>query len=509
MSKIEARTTQRTYLLLLGLAVALPAAILPIIAIYTHFLKHGAYYLDSGFFAYLLTDAGLKMQSPAVLNSGSYLSTHVSPTFYLFQFISSFFSLTPHFTFALWQACIAVTAVMAAYLTYARSKEHNPKFFVYKEILALTALPFSGLAIDILGYPHTESLAVSLMCLNISLLFTESKVTRTASWIFFALALGVREDVGFHYFALCMTYLVLAFITKKTCPKWPSLLAIAIIGFIYSAAVVVLQKKFFPGDNAFARIYSGTPPWQHIDASFLIDRLSQFFTKKTFISLPLLGLVLYAFKTRQIILVTPVFAFLPWLTVNLLAIAESAGTIMGYYAYPLLFIFCWPILSLDLTAHDKEQSRSTKSDLIKFTGLMLLASIILYRVAPGSHAFRLLNPVNVKLLWNGTFERHKCVVESFVGSTNGQGKIGPQYGALFPSQYSRKEVYFDDHEVLNSNYVLTWKNGYFVDRLVNGKEFREIFEQSIQLNAPYEVWNRKNIKSSDLLEDELRKCINE
>jgi len=52
------------------LAILLPAAILPFTGMLYHFLREGAYYLDSGFFGYLLSQADLVMTNAPVLEPG-------------------------------------------------------------------------------------------------------------------------------------------------------------------------------------------------------------------------------------------------------------------------------------------------------------------------------------------------------------------------------------------------------------------------------------------------------
>jgi len=69
---------------------------------------------------------------------------------------------------------------------------------------------------------------------------------------------------------------------------------------------------------------------------FVFFNCGHFSKGKSYLSAPLIICTFYTSKRRDPLLAVPLLAFLPWMLVNLSASAPAAGTLMGYYAYPLL-----------------------------------------------------------------------------------------------------------------------------------------------------------------------------
>jgi len=472
------------------LAILLPAAILPFTGMLYHFLREGAYYLDSGFFGYLLSQADLVMTNPPVLEPGQYMATHVSPSFWPMQLFAKTFGILPHVAVGLWQALIFVGMAIAGILFLERSQLEPGLRESRWTFTAALLLPFSGLALSILIYPHTEAMAVSGLFVSFALWLDPRRWVQVLAWGIFILTLGVREDVGFHVFGLLMTFLVLAWWSKQAPEGWSRLLAAALVGFIYSAVVLKFQKVNFTGDDAFARIYSGQPAWAHVNVQFLAQRVFEMLIHKPYLSVPAVIYAVYAFRKKQILMAVPLLAYVPWVVVNLSAVAPTAGSLMSYYAYPLLALFIWPLVMLRLGAG--RLSGAEQRGLVLLCVGMLVVSILGFRSAMGRRLFHWMNPVHLSLLFDGSYSEHKCVVEKFLSTGLGTKIMAPQYGALFPAEFSKAEVFFEPPEAVQKDYVMIWKDGYFVDKFEKDSGIRENFEKYFSDSSVNVIWKRKN-----------------
>ena len=472
------------------LAILLPAALLPFTAIIYHFLFQGAYFLDSGYFAYLLAKADLVMTNPPVLGPGQYMATHVSPSFWPMQYFAKMFGILPHVALGLWQALIFMGMALAGVLFIERSQLDAKVRHSRWTFFAALLLPFSGLALSILIYPHTEAMAMSGLFLCFALWLEDARWAHGLAWVIFVFTLGVREDVGFHVFGLLMTFLVLAWWSKQIPEGWKRLLLAALLGFVYSLAILKFQKANFNGDDAFARIYSGQPAWAHLSFEFLTHRLLEMLTHKPYLSVPAVIYMIYAARKKQILMAVPLLAYVPWVLVNLSAVAPTAGSLMSYYAYPLLALFIWPLVMLRLQAG--RLSGAEQRGLVLFCVGMLAVSILGFRSAMGRRLFHWMNPVHLALLFDGSYDEHKCAVENFLKVGSGSKIMGQQFSALFPAAYSKTEVFFEPHEAVQKDYVMIWKNGYFIDKFEEEPGIRENFEKHFSDESVNVIWKRKN-----------------
>jgi hypothetical protein len=475
-----------------ALLIAVPAFVFPFIAMLAHFLIQGAFYLDSGFFGFLLSEADLLMKFPPVLGEGTYMATHVSPAFWPMQWLSQLLQIKPHLMVGIWQGLLFAGMGIAGLVFVERAHLENSLRNSRWMWFVLLLLPFSGLALSILVYPHTEAMAMSVLFLSLALSLEENVLAQVSSWLLLVFALMVREDVGFHVFGLYMTFLVLAFVSQKLPTQWKKILTAAVIGFLYSIVVLKIQKSYFTGDNAFARIYSGDPAWAHVGVQFLAKRIGEFLIHKPYLSIPLVIYIVYVARTRSLVMAAPVLAFVPWLAVNLAAIAPTAGSVMAYYAYPLLALFIWPLVTLRLEG--SELSSREQRNLVVLCASMLIVSLLGYRSAMGRGLFKWMNPINLSLLWNGKYEEHQCAVEKFLAAASGKRSMGPQYAALFPGRYSKEEIYFEPFEVLKSDHVMIWKDSYFVNTFKNDEGVREHFEKVFEDESVNVIWRRKLAK---------------
>jgi len=485
--------------------VLLGAAVLPFSAIIFHFLVQGAYFLDSGWFAFLLSQSDSKLSNPPALGAGSYLATHVSPSFWPFIALSRALDLKPYVSFALWQSLIFIATALTGLRLVGTAQGCEKSASGVWAFLAVFLLPFSGLSLAILNYPHTEAMGMSILFLCL-VLWTDSRdnVAKKNSpnwinliaWVLFVFALGVREDMGFHGFALIMTFLVLAKLFGRPPASWRTLLVAALIGFLFSIAAIIFQKANYTGDNAFARIYSGEPPWAHLSLKFFTTRVGDFLIKKPYLSAPMIVCAFYALKRRNPLLAVPLLAFLPWMVVNLSASAQAAGTLMGYYAYPLLALFVWPLFMLRFGKLTEPETESKK--LIVLCAVMLILSIGAFRSSNGKRLFLAMNPLQAKLLFDGSFQRINCQVTRFLKNGGSNAIVAPQYAALLPGSLTKAEAFIEPNEAAGKDYILVWKDSYGEDRLKEEPGIKNNYEKIYGDTSVAVIWKRKATEVRDV-----------
>ena len=76
--------------------------------------------------------------------------------------------------------------------------------------------------------------------------------------VLFVLCLLVREDAGFHLVAILGLVGLINVLRGRTWHTQKPLIVFLSTAFIYSVTVILLQKQFFPGDNAAQRVYGVT-----------------------------------------------------------------------------------------------------------------------------------------------------------------------------------------------------------------------------------------------------------
>jgi len=309
---------------IIDLLGALLVFAIPFSYIISHFYISSPYLLDSGIFATLLSTIDPLQHLPVSLNQTSYLGTHVSPIFYLFALPAGLFSIPPPVVFA--------TYVGLTYLIfYIAVRILIPGVGT---ILAALIAPGLGLLLLQILYPHTEALFCALFFLSTALYLQgySKKYVFTA----FALSLLVREDSGFHACAFGGISWLYCIFSKKPKAERNHWLLIWCIGLATSMAIMIVQKQFFAtNDNALQRVYIGNPAFAHVTAALIWERLKYFGLHKAYIWIPLVTSIGFSIAKRDLIFYLGWLATSPWLFLNLLAKADSAGTLFAYYSFPL------------------------------------------------------------------------------------------------------------------------------------------------------------------------------
>lgn len=354
-------------------AAALPG-VLVMNYVMNQYFVHGSGVLDVGWFTYLMTnDAAWPIKNLSILPQSSFFSIHFSPFFYpaavFYNFIRDWVS--PHLYFAFFMGFMYGMLSLAIFIAGDKLIEKNTvyKYFFLLFVSLLSA--FNGVGLGLIGFPHVEIAIPALLLLFLSLYFTGRKMISYAVLTCFLI---IREDAGLHaFFLLFGMVLLLYFIPKASVRLRKKLLFLSMITLLYSVFVILIQKIYFGGDDAFIRIYAGTPPFAHLNLSYLIHKLGFFLENRAYIYVPALLCVILAVLRRNILYVAPVISSLPWLLISLIAVAAMPSTLSNYYAFPLIVILVWPVfanlIAIRVNLHHRIEFRSVFTDTLLVTGL--------------------------------------------------------------------------------------------------------------------------------------------
>jgi hypothetical protein len=121
-----------------------------------------------------------------------------------------------------------------------------------------------------------------------------------------------------------------------------------------------------------------------VSAAGLARRLSYWATRREYIFLPLLFLLVAAARDRRLLLGAAIA--LPWLLLSLVAAAQQAGDLWSYYCFPLVFMVLWPLLLAQ--ADSPPRARLLRVQLVM--GALSTAAFVAVGVLPnvgdgGSH----------------------------------------------------------------------------------------------------------------------------
>lgn len=313
------------------------------------FYWYGSGLLDNGWFAYLSTHSDAwPIKNPADIGP-TYFSTHFSPIFYGYTAIyntlvaigiklpaPTFFSLTQGFWYGLFSA--SIFQLIEGRLP-ARGWQHT---LLYVAIALICA--FNGVALAALVFPHFE--------IAIPVLFTAYFACALGGHQKLALALLglgllVREDAGLHYFGLFFVLgIYLCFFGNDPEKQGRKYLYIAAVCFAYAGAAIAFQKiNFSLHDNALGRVYTGTPPYQHVTAAFIRQRLSLYINERAYIYVPFILWIGYACVSRNWLFILGLVSTIPWVCFSFFGIQFLAGSLAYYYAFPILIAFIWPLVA--------------------------------------------------------------------------------------------------------------------------------------------------------------------
>ncbi|MGH7155510.1 MAG: hypothetical protein ACREF3_16405, partial [Acetobacteraceae bacterium] len=270
---------------------------------------------DSGWFAWLASNArSWPMRNPDVIG-GNYLSIHMSTIFFVSSVLLQPLSDLPVavrfcFFISLW----APLLWLAVFLLLDRFAAATFSLRIAVSLL----LTFNGLALSMLGFPHIEILIPALGLLAIAIwLRAETPAGWAGAWIVILLALTVREDAGLHLF---LTLVALASASawvrdRRTMQRSLALAAVCVTGGILA---LLVQRLAVPGGGQqLGNVYLGHPAFSHVSIAGLGRRLAYWATRREYIFLPLLALMVLGFSSSaNRLLLLGVAMSLPWLALS-------------------------------------------------------------------------------------------------------------------------------------------------------------------------------------------------
>lgn len=311
------------------------------------FYSDGAYVLDTAWYASLVHENGIIIKNPLVVSGENplaihYYQTHFSPGLFVFSIPSHIFPIpfilnAQLFFGGVYGALAGVTCWVTFFaLSGVGLWSRAGLSFAFAVSLAL-----AGPTLAAISYPHFEFLYVPLATLFLIALM---RAQRGLSAVFLVALAAMREDFGLHLFgllAVLATYVL--FIERdwngfKRYASWGGAAAFMAI------AALVLQKSVFAGDNAFERIYSGSPPFAHLSLQFFFERTRFLILQRSDLAIVMAMPVILALVYKRLSYAVGSVAVLPWIIFNLTAKSAAAGTLSLYYAFPVMLAAAWPIL---------------------------------------------------------------------------------------------------------------------------------------------------------------------
>jgi hypothetical protein len=220
----------------------------------------------------------------------------------------------------------------------------NNSLFLILTVFLSICFVFNVYNIDCITLVHFEIFYISFLVAFLYYFFIHKYYL---SYLFLFLFLITREDFGFHLFTLISIILFFDyFVLKSKKLQTRKLIIICLISLVSSIALCYM-KKFFPGDNAFSRVYFSTK-WPEILEAFRFSHLVKTFLlfskNNIFTIINFMLSIFFAIRYRSYFILISVFSVLPWLCLHLLS-NDRTAVMSDYYKFPFAIILIWPALS--------------------------------------------------------------------------------------------------------------------------------------------------------------------
>jgi hypothetical protein len=348
--------------------------------ILNHFYNTGAFFMDAGWYADLMHQHWSLPNPKVILISDKYppysfYGNHISPFLSLIAILSNALSLNRVQVFAVYNG--AAHGLLAFYLCLILMRWVPLTTFSRMIVSCVLAVAFSlnGLAINIASYPHFVMLIPALLlgCLYF-LLAGRIALAATIG----AIALLLREDVGFHLVAMLSVFVFFNLLNGQTIRSQKTFVIFLVSALGYSCVALSAQKLFFAFDQ-FSYVY-GKPPFVHMTSELVLRRLTDIIDNRQYIWIPMALIIVASIIYRAPLVIVGIIAFLPWMALQFLAVSDIPGTLQALYAYPLLLIFVWLVIGLIWNSPKSTLSATTR---IAYIALVLAASLLTNPQVPG------------------------------------------------------------------------------------------------------------------------------
>lgn len=328
-----------------GFIVFFISSVFSITFIFNQFYVRGAYYLDMGWYSYLVGH-NFRFLNPLPMKSaiGRYMwATHMYGFADLFSLVSYITSLPGQIIFSVFVGIAFGFLSLFAYVTLLR-KNVNIVNIIFAILFGISLL-FTQIVSSIEAYPHFEiwNAVLTLWFFH----FYIKKYYKTALILLF-LACLTREEVGLEIFGIFFMLFFVKFIFYKNRDieidlGFIGLLFGTLAAFI-SIVIVIIQHHVFSGAYLFKEEYLGTPIYAHLNSGEILNRLRYIMENKIDIYAPFFLLLFVSYIFKNWFLMVGYFAAAPWFVVNLLAVRSTLAHFFAYYAYPFLTAVLWPLI---------------------------------------------------------------------------------------------------------------------------------------------------------------------
>ncbi|MFO1162597.1 MAG: hypothetical protein U1E60_27430 [Reyranellaceae bacterium] len=352
---------------LVGVACFLIPFLLTFGFIRNAFLHYGAPFLDAGWFAALMWTPDWRLPNPDVVlvephyPPKSFYGNHFSPILAITSLIRQVLPLDRVDVFACYMGAGHGLLGSAMFYILTRWQEAPRVPWLLAAGCLSMAFALNGLALNVTTYPHYEILAPGLALFALVLLMEKRLAL---AWSIGALAVLVREDIGFHIVAILGLFLVVQVVQTGSLRPHRHVLVFALACLVYSAATIVLQRHLFPAVDNFAWVYAGDGKFSHLTQDAIRQRLSFVLDARLYVWLPLVLTLLLAAATRNIFVAIGAVAYLPWLTVQLMAHSYGPSTLSIHYPFPLIIGIGWAAIALTRL----EKPQPTRSAYLSVAG---------------------------------------------------------------------------------------------------------------------------------------------
>ncbi len=312
------------------------------------FYGTGGYVLDMSTLSFTMYRNGVVPSfPPAIMWSDQipFFAHHMSLIQSVLSVLSYLFPLGRVEWFAVCQTVFFAPLPVAVFLAIRRLYPESGVPTAVGAFLVAILFAFGGQSLSIASYPHYEMAAAAY--LNLTALALLTGHTRWA-WLFLVVTCSVREDAGFHAFALLFMVLVAHL-------PWPGLspdrklrrrvAAMMAAAFFSSVALLVVKGLVWPEHDYLRLLYLGDPAFAHVSMAEAGRRLVDFAASSRVIYYPALLTVLAAVVLRDVRILLGWLAYVPWFLVNLLAVATMKNTLFAYLAFPFIAAQFWILLS--------------------------------------------------------------------------------------------------------------------------------------------------------------------
>lgn len=310
-----------------------------------HFYVRGAPLYDAGWFAYWATHAlTLDVTTIPSINDHPMLATHVFlfffPLSYIYQIFSSFLSEQIYFSIVqgAWAGMVSLSVFLCGYRAM--------NCWLLAVVSIATGLnPF---VFTSTSFPHVEMAMPAFIALFIAS-WIRLREHRRLWWLSFLPLVGllsVREDAGLHGFGL---FILLAayfwWCVRERRDLWQFFGLASLICIGYSVVAFLVRQSFSVSDDILVWKFTGSPPYAHLTADLIWERLAFIASNREYVYIPMLALGLLAVLQRSLLPLIAAVSVLPWMLWHLIAKDQLAGTFFPYTMAPVMVVMFWPLLS--------------------------------------------------------------------------------------------------------------------------------------------------------------------